>query len=64
MKYSTATGNLQQLRTPCLISGFKTAKRLARALGEQKQFSRGTKDFDDARARVCAYIWTVLLREY
>ena len=47
MKYSTATGNLQQLRTPCLITGLKTAKRIARALGEQQQFSRSTKDFDD-----------------
>ena len=57
MKYSTATCALQQLRTPCLISGFKTAKRLARALGEQKQFSRSTKDFDDAPGKsLCVHL--------
>lgn len=48
MKYSTVSESLQQLRTPCLVTGLKTAKRVARALGEQKQFLRCAKDFDDA----------------
>ena len=57
MKYSIAAGNLQQLRTPCLITGLKTAKRIARALGEAKQFSRSTKDFDDAAGKsVCVHL--------
>ena len=48
MKYSTVVGNIQKLRTPCLITDLKTAKRVARALGEQQQFSRNTKDFEDS----------------
>ena len=48
MKYSTVVGNIQKLKTPCLITDLKTAKRVARALGEQQQFSRNTKDFEDS----------------
>ncbi|NCF33658.1 MAG: leucyl aminopeptidase [Proteobacteria bacterium] len=51
MKYTIATGNLQQLRTPCLITGLKTAKRVARALGEQTQLNRSIKDFDDTAGK-------------
>ena len=57
MKYTTVTGNLQQLRTPCLITGLKTAKRIARALGEQQHFNRSSKDFDDAPGKsLCVHL--------
>ena len=57
MKYTTVTGNLQQLRTPCLITGLKTATRIARALGEQQHFNRSSKDFDDAPGKsLCVHL--------
>jgi len=48
MKYSITDGNLNDLRTPCLVVSLKTAKRVARALGSAAIFSRASEDFKDS----------------
>ncbi len=48
MKYSLNDGSLHDLRTPCLVVSLKTAKRVARALGEHAIFSRASQDFKDS----------------
>ncbi len=48
MKYSITDGNLNELRTPCLVVSLKTAKRVARALGSTAIFSRACEDFKDS----------------
>lgn len=47
MKYSTKTGTLAELSTPCLITGLKTARRVARELGHEALFTAATSDFKD-----------------
>ncbi|XOV82156.1 MAG: leucyl aminopeptidase [bacterium] len=47
MKYSITDGNLNDLRTPCLVVSLRTAKRVARGLGCTAIFSRASEDFKD-----------------
>ena len=47
MKYSVTDSTLQELRTPCLVTSFKSAKSVARALGHSDIFSRTSADFKD-----------------
>ena len=47
MKYSTKTGSLTELRTPCLVASLATAKRVAAGLGAKDQFAAATADFSD-----------------
>jgi leucyl aminopeptidase len=48
MKYSTKTGTLAELSTPCLITSLKTARRVARELGHEVLFTAATSDFKDS----------------
>ncbi len=52
MKYSTKTGTLAELSTPCLITGLKTARRVARELGHEVVFTAATSDFKDSAGQV------------
>ncbi|GIS20838.1 MAG: hypothetical protein CM15mP120_27540 [Pseudomonadota bacterium] len=57
MKYTTVTGNLQKAANTLPYHWFKTAKRIARALGEQQHFNRSSKDFDDAPGKsLCVHL--------
>lgn len=47
MKYSTKTGSLTELRTPCLVASLTTARRVATGLGRGDQFAAATTDFSD-----------------
>ena len=47
MKYSTKTGTLAELRTPCLVASLDTARQVCRALGETSVFNTATTDFED-----------------
>ena len=47
MKYSTKTGSLTELRTPCLVASLATATRVATSLGASDQFAAATIDFND-----------------
>jgi leucyl aminopeptidase len=47
MKYSTQTGSLSDLKTPCLISGLQQAGRLAGELRELALFQAAVRDFKD-----------------
>jgi len=48
MKYSLTDGGLDELRTPCLVTSLKNARRVARALGEQTLLARASQDFKDS----------------
>ena len=47
MKYSTKTGSLASLSTPCLICGYKAALGVASALGHRDLLRTATQDFND-----------------
>ncbi len=47
MKYSTKTGSLASLSTPCLICGHKAALRVAGELGHRDLVRIATQDFTD-----------------
>jgi leucyl aminopeptidase len=47
MKYSTKTGTLAELRTPCLVTSLANGRRVCQALGEAAAFSTATADFND-----------------
>ena len=47
MKYSLIEGNLTDLKTPCLVTTLKRARKVARTLGKANLFNRATTDFKD-----------------
>ncbi|MBX3706469.1 MAG: leucyl aminopeptidase [Pseudomonadales bacterium] len=51
MKYSTQTGSLDQLSTPCLVTTLKQARRLAYQSGERTLFDAAVRDFKDLPGR-------------
>jgi leucyl aminopeptidase len=51
MKYAIQTGNLHELKTPCLICSLKQARRVAAQLGEAALFDAAVRDFKDQHGR-------------
>ena len=49
MKYTLTDGELERYRTPCLVTSARSARRVARALGEGAIFNRAMQDFKDTR---------------
>ena len=47
MKYNLADGDLTALRTSCVVTSYKQAKRLATQLGASASFALETRDFKD-----------------
>jgi leucyl aminopeptidase len=47
MKYSTKTGSLAEISTPCLVLGLRSARRVARELGHKATLDVATTDFSD-----------------
>ncbi|MCZ6711968.1 MAG: leucyl aminopeptidase [Gammaproteobacteria bacterium] len=47
MKYSTKTGSLAKIRTPCLVASLKIARRVVRELGCQDTLDVAATDFAD-----------------
>ena len=47
MKYSTKTGQLATLSTPCLVSSFKTAQQISKKLNTEQFFDIATRNFTD-----------------
>jgi leucyl aminopeptidase len=47
MKYSTKTGSLAEIRTPCLVASLQTARRVVRELGCRDTLEVATTDFSD-----------------
>ncbi|MFW6092498.1 MAG: leucyl aminopeptidase [Pseudomonadota bacterium] len=52
MKYTTKAGTLTQLKTPCLVTGFEQARKVARQQGQQAVFEAATEDFTDKPGKV------------
>ena len=52
MKYTTLTGDLHTLKTPCLVTGLKQARRVAGALGARMLFEAAIRDFKDQPSRI------------
>lgn len=51
MKYSTRTGTLTELKTPCLIVGPEQARRIADRHGQSGLFAAAMQDFSDKAGR-------------
>ena len=47
MNFTLASGELNASRTPCLMTSFQIAKKIAKAAGNQSAFNRATQDFKD-----------------
>jgi leucyl aminopeptidase len=47
MNFTLANGALNDARTPCLMTSFQIAKKVAKATGNQSAFTRATQDFKD-----------------
>ncbi len=47
MKYSTKTGSLSEITTPCLVASLQTAERVARELGHRDTLNVAITDFSD-----------------
>jgi leucyl aminopeptidase len=47
MKYSTKTGSLADMRTPCLVASLATGSRVCTSLGQKAGFATATADFSD-----------------
>jgi leucyl aminopeptidase len=52
MKYTTLTGDLHTLKTPCLVTGLKQARRVAQQLGARAIFEAAIRDFRDQPSRL------------
>ncbi|MDB2646531.1 leucyl aminopeptidase [Pseudomonadales bacterium] len=48
MNFTLASGALTAARTPCLVTSFQIAKKVAKASGNQSTFNRATQDFKDS----------------
>ena len=47
MKYSLTDNAVADLKSPCVVTSYKTARSVARATGQSAIFSRSTQDFKD-----------------
>jgi leucyl aminopeptidase len=47
MNFTLASGELTAARTPCLMTSFQAAKKIAKTSGNQSAFNRATQDFKD-----------------
>ena len=54
MKYSLTEGTLHDLHTPCLVVSLKTARRVARGLGNLDSLKIATQDFKDVAEQTLA----------
>ena len=52
MKYSTKTGSLAEISTPCLVASLQTARRVARELGQRATLDVATTDFANKAGQV------------
>ncbi|MEZ5558283.1 MAG: leucyl aminopeptidase [Pseudomonadales bacterium] len=52
MKYTTRTGTLSELATPCLVASLSEARKLARAADALKWFDAAIRDFTDQPGKV------------
>jgi leucyl aminopeptidase len=52
MKYSTKTGSLAEISSPCLVASLQTARRVARELGERATLDVATTDFANKAGQV------------
>jgi leucyl aminopeptidase len=57
MRYSLVEGNAAEISTPCLVTTLKSAKSIARQLGQSSILSRATEDFkDQLEQQICVHL--------
>ncbi|MEM7097105.1 MAG: leucyl aminopeptidase [Pseudomonadota bacterium] len=52
MRYSIIDGDISGVSTPCLVTDLRTARKVARAQGEIKHFTKTSQDFEDTAGDV------------